>query len=299
MPTFFVKMARTCMMGSILMCGLGTLSSASASAATSPWEDVRTPAAGTPTIYGNPNAGCLLGGMPLEDHGVGFQIVAPNREFAHFGHPAGLNFIRELGRDYAEHNFAALIGDVSMPRGGPFTFQHASHQLGIEFDVWFLVDPRLMDGPLTVEQRRSLHSYYVADSDANVLLVNKFKPEHEAMIRMAAQKPEVHSIFVHPTIKKRFCADKANHQPWLAKLRPWWGHDEHMHVRLKCPTGQTACEDKAPPPGIACDSSLDWWFSDEWRKEYEARKLDGFVEPDSFVPLAELPKICASILSRK
>src|SRR5262249_51802528 len=54
---------------------------------------------------------------------------------------------------------------------------------------------------------------------------------------------------------------------WLRKLRPWWGHDDHFHVRLRCPTGDAECQVQEPiPPGDGCGADLAWWFTEEARK---------------------------------
>lgn len=61
----------------------------------------------------------------------------------------------------------------------------------------------------------------------------------------------------------------------VGKIQPWWGHDEHFHVRLKCPADGSSpnCRPKPEFTEIGCDTpELAWWFSDEWRQMYEARK---------------------------
>jgi penicillin-insensitive murein endopeptidase len=47
---------------------------------------------------------------------------------------------------------------------------------------------------------------------------------------------------------------------WLRKLRPWWGHDEHFHVRLSCPGDSPDCErQKSMPEGDGCGEELESW----------------------------------------
>ena len=82
------------------------------------------------------------------------------------------------------------------------------------------------------------------------------------LLHLAATLPGVDRIFVHPAIKRRLCADATGDRAWLRLIRPWWGHASHMHIRLRCPAGQTHCvEGPPPPPGDGCDASLDWWFA--------------------------------------
>ena len=50
----------------------------------------------------------------------------------------------------------------------------------------------------------------------------------------------------------------------MNKVRAYWGHNYHFHIRIKCPAGDAACEPQDPvPPGDGCDKSLAWWFTDE------------------------------------
>ena len=50
----------------------------------------------------------------------------------------------------------------------------------------------------------------------------------------------------------------------MNKVRAYWGHNYHFHVRITCPEGDAGCQAQNPlPPGDGCDKSLDWWFTDE------------------------------------
>jgi penicillin-insensitive murein endopeptidase len=112
------------------------------------------------------------------------------------------------------------------------------------------------------------------------------------LLRTAARSPEVARIFVHPGIKAALCRQAAGDRRWLAKIRPWWGHDSHFHVRLACPAGETACREQDPPPaGDGCGAELAWWLSDEpWIPK---------TRPPPTPPplrLADLPAACRAVL---
>jgi penicillin-insensitive murein endopeptidase len=211
---------------------------------------------------------------------------------SHYAHPATLQFIRDLGAALSGHDVPILLGDFSLPRGGPFTTRHASHTNGTDIDVWFLIDSRLKERPLSVAERETLTSYSLADLDGNVLISERWNDKYRLMLQVTAEDSRTHTVFVHPTIKKKLCENPVHHKPWLAKIRPWWGHDEHMHVRLGCPSDSPDCVEKARPTNIACDETLAWWFSEEWRKEYEDRKK---ISDSPFV-MPELPQKCTEIL---
>ncbi len=75
-------------------------------------------------------------------------------------------------------------------------------------------------------------------------------------------------------------------------MRPWWGHDAHMHVRLACPEGAGACVDQAPPPpGDGCDETLAWWFTDEALNPKPPEK------PAPELTLADLPPACRALVA--
>ena len=107
------------------------------------------------------------------------------------------------------------------------------------------------------------------------------------VLEIAAQLPEVDRIFVNPSIKRELCLSHAGHD-WLRKIRPWWKHDDHFHVRLKCPKNNHYCQGQEPlPRGAGCDAELAWWFTEE-AKHPETSK----TPPKPLV----LPLLCDSVL---
>jgi penicillin-insensitive murein endopeptidase len=113
---------------------------------------------------------------------------------------------------------------------------------------------------------------------------------HARLIRIAAESPGVDRVLVNHAIKRRLCADHRG-ESWLRRVRPWRGHDSHMHVRLRCPAGSPDCRDIAPPPpGDGCDASLDWWLTPEARRPL-TRPPTGRPGPPP-----RLPQACAGVL---
>jgi penicillin-insensitive murein endopeptidase len=112
------------------------------------------------------------------------------------------------------------------------------------------------------------------------------------LIYRAATLPDVARIFVAPGIKKVMCAINWRDRGFLRKLRPWYGHDDHIHVRLECPAGEALCGDQAPiPAGDGCGADLDWWFT-------EAPYRPSTSPPAKPLTLADLPRQCAAVLGR-
>jgi penicillin-insensitive murein endopeptidase len=113
------------------------------------------------------------------------------------------------------------------------------------------------------------------------------------LLYRAAKLPGVSRIFVAPGIKKSLCETHWNDRSFLGRLRPWYGHDDHFHVRLTCPPGATQCVDQTPvPPGDGCGKDLDYWFTD-------APYRPSANPPPRPLTLSDLPKACKSILAAK
>ena len=76
----------------------------------------------------------------------------------------------------------------------------------------------------------------------------------------------------------------------MNKVRAYWGHNYHFHIRIKCPAGDAGCQAQNPlPPGDGCDKSLDWWFTDEaLHPRAESAKAP--------LPMAALPPECRKVV---
>jgi penicillin-insensitive murein DD-endopeptidase len=262
------------------------------------WARVKTPTAGPATSIGAPSHGCIAGakGLPLE--GPGYQVVRPSRR-RFFGHPALLYYLQDLGREVARAGLADLyVADLGLPRGGPMPGGHASHQTGLDVDVFFdlAAKPRLASS-----RREDVGSDTLVAPDNLAVDPARWRPEHARLLALAAGSDAVDRIFVHPAIKQQLCREVESERAWLHKLRPWYGHDAHFHVRLRCPTGSPACEaDTEIPPGDGCDATLAWWFAEEdgrlpaWREVDPPRpRTEPAREP------TPLPSACAAVLRAK
>jgi penicillin-insensitive murein endopeptidase len=222
--------------------------------------------------------------MPLPADGRGYQVMRPQRR-RFFGHPTLIRYLQELGATTQERGLGMLlIGDLGQPRGGPMPSGHRSHQSGLDADIWFWLPG---DGTmLTVADREAVGAPSMLTAGGRTLEAQQWSARQAEMLRLAVDVDEVARIFVNPVIKQAMC-EQFSGAAWLRKLRPWWGHDDHFHVRLRCPAGQTACQDQEPlPAGDGCGAELAWWFSEE------ARKPPPAVPPTK----VQLPVACEAIL---
>lgn len=244
----------------------------------------------SPAVYGSYARGCVAGAVQLPETGPTWQAMRLNRH-RNWGHPVLIDFLKDLSRKAARQpGWAGLyIGDMSQPRGGPMSSGHASHQIGLDADIWMLPPDRL---DLTREERENLSSISTR-RERGAYVNSSWTPEHMAVLKAAASDPRVARIFVFPGAKVQMCKDATGDRSWLRKIRPWWGHHYHFHVRLKCPEGMNGCVDQAPPPpGDGCKDA-EVWVENILNPPPPGPK----TPPKPPLTLADLPKQCANVLA--
>jgi len=230
------------------------------------WAKVRTPAPGKPEAIGLASGGCVSGAQALPLDGPGYRVMRPSRN-RRFGHPELVGFVQALGRQIQERDLGTLlVGDLGQPRGGPMPSMHRSHQSGLDVDLWFWLPRDIGERTLSTDERERWSAPGMLSPNHRSLDPARWTPAQAALLQLAARHPEVDRIFVNPLIKQALCRSRAG-SGWLRKLRPWWGHADHLHVRLRCPPGEGRCLSQDPlPAGDGCDTSLAWWFTDEARQ---------------------------------
>ncbi|MEO0386288.1 MAG: penicillin-insensitive murein endopeptidase [Pseudomonadota bacterium] len=253
-----------------------------------------TPSRQSPAAYGIYNKGCLAGAQQLPETGPTWQAMRLSRN-RNWGHPEAILFVKRLSQLATKVGWRGLyIGDISQPRGGPMLSGHASHQMGLDIDIWMKPVQRL---DLSRGEREALSSISVRSADQRRVNAN-WTFAHHRILRAAARDPAVARIFVTAPVKLQMCADETGDRDYLRKIRPWWGHHYHFHVRLNCPAGQLGCrEQDAPPPGDGCADAV-WWVTDALNPP----------KPDPNAPkpppkpargpitLADLPQQCSAVL---
>lgn len=231
-----------------------------ASPASNPWPAFDSPSSGSAAAIGAPANGCLAGADSLPPAGLGFVSIRRERN-RFYGHPELIRFVEDVAERLARRTEKVMmVGDLAQPRGGRMASLHASHQNGLDVDIW-------LELAASQDQARRLQS---SDPDPRSMvrgdgsLSSAWGSHQRFLIQAAAADPRVDRLFVNPVIKRHLCAVTDGTRSWLRKVRPWWGHDAHIHVRLRCPAGNARCVGQPPPPaGDGCGSQLAWWFSDE------------------------------------
>jgi penicillin-insensitive murein endopeptidase len=214
----------------------------------------RTASGGPAVSIGNYSQGCAQGLVQMPESGPSWQSMRLSRN-RNWGHPEMIGFLQGLSRAAQQAGWRGLyIGDISQPRGGPMTSGHASHQLGLDADIWMLPPPTL---GLSPQQRENLSSVSVVANGGTALSGN-WTGGHMSIMRAAARDPRVERIFVDPIAKVAMCQMETGNRDWLRKIRPINNHDFHFHVRMNCPAG-SICQTPNPiPAGDGCAEAQEW-----------------------------------------
>lgn len=178
---------------------------------------------------------------------------------------------------------------------------HTSHQIGLDADIWLTPMP---DHTLTPQEREDMSAISMLKDPFSVDPA-VFTTLHVKLIKRAASYPQVARIFVHPAIKKALCAQAASvgkDRAWLGKVRPWWNHHYHFHVRLSCPPGTVGCDGQKPVSGDdGCGQELTNWYAMLKKAAIEmAKPPKPGAKPWTGKPpltMAQLPKECGTVLT--
>ena len=244
--------------------------------------------------------GCIAGSIQLPETGPTWQAMRLNRN-RNWGHPVLIDFLIDLSQQAQMIGWKGLyIGDLSQPRGGPMTSGHTSHQIGLDADIWMLPPARL---DLTRQEREDISSISIRTQDQRNVNEN-WTETHIRLLRAAAEDPRVDRIFVAAAAKIDMCEKAGDDRMWLQKIRPYYGHNYHFHVRLKCPENTTKCVTQTPTVnelskgGDGCDENLAWWVSNYFLESLKK-------PPDPKAPkrrhvrdyiMADLPQECEMVL---
>lgn len=243
----------------ILILALSLLVSVQVLSAPTPWQTAKQPVDGVPSSVGGFSNGCIIGAKPLPLENDAYQVMR-TKQLRYFGHPELIQFITRVTNNAAQrHLGTVLIGDMGMPVGGRFSSGHASHQTGLDVDIWL----QLPQKRWSAKQLQSPKAIDLVDKSGKNVVANLWRPEIGELIKLAAEDKKVTRIFVHPAIKQQLCIDAQGDRTWLRKVRPWFGHRAHMHVRIACPKESKECLEQLPPPaGDGCGEELAGWLAE-------------------------------------
>ncbi|MFN0217446.1 MAG: penicillin-insensitive murein endopeptidase [Hyphomicrobium sp.] len=243
--------------------------------------------------------GCLAGGVALPVDGPAWQAMRLSRN-RNWGHPDLIKLVQRFASDAQKLDGwpGLLVGDISQPRGGPMLTGHASHQVGLDADVWLTPMPQRR---LSNREREEMSATSMLDKTDLAVNPRVFTEAHVKLIKRAASYPQVERVLVHPAIKKALCQAAGKDRKWLGKVRPIGGHYYHFHIRIGCPPGFAGCKPQAPPTGDdGCAKEVDEWLARlAPPKTPPPPKPPGYKPPPPKPPitLAQLPPECTVVLA--
>jgi penicillin-insensitive murein endopeptidase len=253
------------------------------------------PAAMPTHVFGFYAHGCIAGAEALPINGDTWQVMRLSRN-RFYAHPDMVALLKRLSEK--AHKDAGwpgiLVGDMSQPRGGPMFTGHASHQVGLDADIWLTPMPKRT---LSRNEREEMSAVMMVRNDRLDVDTKVFTPGHLAVIRAAALEPTVQRIFVNAAIKKALCREAKGDRHWLSKVRPMYGHDYHFHVRIKCPPGSgPECESQPDPAeSEGCSTGdLAFWFKDSVLHPKPPKEPP---KPKPPMTMAALPAACKAVLA--
>jgi penicillin-insensitive murein endopeptidase len=263
----------------------------------------KTGAALRPRSIGWYAKGCLAGGEKLPATGPAWQSMRLSRN-RQWGHPKLIKLVKRLAKEAKAQDSwpGLLVGDISQPRGGPMITGHASHQVGLDADIWLTPMP---DRVLTRKERERISATSMLDKTSLAVNEEVFTDAHVAVIKRAASYRAVQRIFVHPAIKKALCGRAGKDRSWLAKVRPLWGHYYHFHIRMHCPNGGCRSQ-KAVTGDYGCGKEVDNWLkkvakSLKPKPKPKKKPTKKWIPPSERrkITMAQLPSACRQVLDSR
>ena len=237
--------------------------------------------------------GCLAGGVALPINGQTWQVMRLSRN-RNWGHPELIAFLERLAAQVPKVSTwsGILVGDMSQPRGGPMLTGHASHQIGIDADIWLTPMPKT---PLSREEREEMSAVDMLAPDKKDVDPKVWTTDRTAVIKAAALDSKVERIFVNAAIKKALCRDAGTDRGWLHKVRPWYGHNYHFHVRMVCPPDSPECKGQEPTSeDEGCSpKDFEYWLRDSVLNPPPPKEP---VKSRPPLTMADLPPACKQVL---
>ena len=138
--------------------------------------------------------------------------------------------------------------------------------------------------------------------DVDVTIIRKGKEEKKTVKlgrledtdKKVAAVTKDNNVEDKPAIKKALCRENGSDRSWMSKVRAYWGHDYHFHVRLYCPPDSPECKPQDPvAAGDGCGKELDYWFKDSVLHPTPSPTP---TQPRPPLTMADLPPACHQVL---
>ena len=139
------------------------------------------PATGPPEAIGTYTAAACRAAPRCPPKAPPGTVMRPSRNRA-WGHPVLIAWLERLAQKLpAEARWPGLlVGDIAQPRGGPMLTGHASHQIGLDADIWLTPMP---SRPLGPAEREEMSATDVVAADGEDVDATTWTPRHRQPAR--------------------------------------------------------------------------------------------------------------------
>jgi penicillin-insensitive murein endopeptidase len=199
--------------------------------------------------------GILKNGIRLPDEGPGYMKLFLHRNRA-WGTlemiTAIIKTAQEMDKQFPKSD-RLQVGDISQEGGGDVSDLHSSHQNGLDVDLTYYRKNK-------IEQPQShTNGFKELMVIGGRISANFDSARNWKFLKELHKNGQVQRIFVDPVIKKEICRyarsikESAAFLEVLRSIRPYPNHQEHMHVRLRCPPDARECRTQEDTPaGSGC-----------------------------------------------
>ncbi|MEM1378168.1 MAG: penicillin-insensitive murein endopeptidase, partial [Pseudomonadota bacterium] len=166
-------------LATVAVCLLGVGSAVAQTPAKEIFGNTKLPSAEEAKVYGFYSKGCIAGAVAIPKDGPNWQAMRLERN-RRWGHPDLIAIVQRLARESVQDGWPGLlVGDISQPRGGPMLTGHASHQVGLDADIWLTKMPNRR---LTQQERRDTSAISVLKTGTLNVDPNIWTPEHAKLL---------------------------------------------------------------------------------------------------------------------
>lgn len=204
---------------------------------------------------GSPNAGTLVNGECLPQDGEGYMQLFRDMDRI-WGTNTMITMIQRAASDVSRKypgKDRLQVEDISAKEGGDID-GHSSHENGLDVDLGYYKANGIEHDPIAKKQM------YADPMVINGKVSPNFDVERNWELMKALHRHgDVQKIFVDQTLKNELCRfaksknEYASNVNVLRSLRHETNHQDHLHVRLRCPAGAKKCVNQPDPPkGSGC-----------------------------------------------
>ncbi len=222
-----------------------------------------TPFPGPARSIGGYADGCLGGALRAADHGprlAGDAAIAQSQLGQSEAHRLPRTIRPQRARRSA--GTACWSATCRSRAAARCITGHASHQIGLDADIWFTPMP---DHVLSREEREFNGAVNMVRSRSSRRRSQGMDATRSTqLVRAAAQDPVVTRIFVNAAIKKAMCSEAGIGSRMAVRRCGRGGATPNTFMSAsRCPADSPECKPQPPPDaGDGCGHELDYWFKD-------------------------------------